>query len=148
MLHKSNFRELCHQHQLAATHQRQVIYETVISLPGHPSPETIYEKVRRQNPSISLATVYKNIRTFLHSGMLREVSLHHGSLRVETNQKPHHHLVCVECKSIIDLDENRLEPLRLSQKVPRGFEVKRIAVDVLGICEACSAKRARRSKKS
>ena len=144
MTPSADFRELCHRHDLAATHQRQVIYETVLSLAGHPSPEAIYAKVRRKIPSISLATVYKNLRTFLDSGMLQEVSLHHGSLRVETNQRPHHHLVCVRCKTITDLEEADLKPFPLPQELPRGFQVKRIAVDVLGICEACSkAERAR-----
>ncbi len=142
MISSTDFRALCHEHQLAATHQRQVIYEAVMSLPGHPSPEDIYDLARRKVPSISLATVYKNIRTFLDSGMLREVSLHHGSLRVEANHHAHHHLVCVRCKSILDLDEQSLEPLRFRQKLPRGFQVQRISVDVLGVCAACSAKRA------
>lgn len=141
MTGSEQFRELCHRHDLAATHQRQVIYETVMSLPGHPSPEIIYERVREKIPSLSLATVYNNIRTFLESGMLREVSLHHGSLRVEPNQRPHHHLVCVQCKSITDLDEREFEPVRLKRKLPRGFQVTRIAVDVLGICQSCSSKR-------
>ena len=66
------FRELCQQHNLVATHQRQIIYETVMSLPGHPSPEAIYDQVKTQIPSISLATVYKNIQTFLNSGMLKK----------------------------------------------------------------------------
>ena len=143
-----NFRELCHQHRLAATHQRQVIYETVMSLGGHPSPEIIYDNVRALIPSISLATVYKNIRTFLDSGMLREVSLHHGSLRVEPNQQPHHHVVCMSCKSITDLDETGLDPVRLHRKLPRGFRVKRIAVDIIGICEACSSQGVRQPKPS
>ncbi len=143
----TDFRELCHQHHLAATHQRRVIYDTVMSLSGHPSPEDIYERVQKKIPSISLATVYKNIRTFLDSGMLREVSLHHGSLRVEPNQRPHHHLVCIHCKSISDFDQAGLDPVRLRQKLPRGFQVKRIAVDVLGICEACAAKGARKPRK-
>ncbi len=143
----SDFRELCHRHLLAATHQRQVIYETVMLLPGHPSPEAIYGKVREKIPSISLATVYKNIRTFLERGMLREVSLHYGSLRVEPNQSPHHHLVCMNCKSIRDLRAEALEPLRLRHKLPRGFQVKRIAVDILGLCKACSSKRERKTAK-
>jgi len=147
MLTPANFRTLCHQRQLAATHQRQVIYETVMSLPGHPSPEDIYDRARKKVPSISLATVYKNIRTFLDSGMLREVSLHHGSLRVESNPQPHHHLVCVSCKTIMDLDESGLGPLRFRRKLPRGFQVKRIAVDILGICATCASKRARKSRK-
>lgn len=135
-----SFRELCHQFDLAATHQRQVIYETVLSLHGHPSTEMIYAKVRRKIPSISLATVYKNLRTFIESGMLREVSLHHGSLRIESNQKPHHHLVCTRCKSITDMDEAGIDPVQLRQKLPPGFRVSRIAVDVLGICPQCAAR--------
>ena len=112
MMLTSEFRDLCHRHHLAATHQRQIIYETVMSLSGHPSPEVIYGKVRRKIPSISLATVFKNIQTFLDSGMLREVSLHHGAMRVEPNHEPHHHLVCVRCRSIEDLEESRLGPVR------------------------------------
>ncbi len=132
------FRELCHRHNLAATHQRQVIYDTVLSLPGHPSPEAIYASARRKIPSISLATVYKNIRTFLQSGMLREVSLHHGSLRVESNPHPHHHLVCTVCKSIADVDAKHLEAAQVLKQLPRGFRVTRVAIDFLGVCETCS----------
>ncbi len=140
MVASSQFRELCHRHSLAATHQRQVIYETVMSLPGHPSPEAIYGKVRKKIPCISLATVYKNIQTFLDSGMLREVSLHHGAMRLEPNHEPHHHLVCVRCKSIEDLDAGNLHPVRLRQKLPRGFQVERIAIDILGVCRDCASK--------
>lgn len=138
MLLDLEFRELCHRHNLAATHQRQVIYQTIASTPGHPSPEMVYARVRKKIPSISLATVYKNIRTFLDSGILQEVSLHHGSLRLETNDDPHHHLVCIRCKSIVDLSEDQLQPVQINGRVPHGFQVKRIAVDILGICKACS----------
>ena len=134
-----DFRQLCHRHHLAATHQRQVIYETVMALHGHPSPEIIYEKVRRKVPSISLATVYKNIQTFLDSSMMQEVSLHHGAMRIEPNATPHHHLVCIRCRSITDVEEIELEPVRLRKQLPHGFHVKRISVDILGICQACSS---------
>ena len=45
---------------------------------GHPSPEEVYAAVRERIPAISLATVYKNIHLFVESGVLREVSMHHG----------------------------------------------------------------------
>ena len=51
------FRQLCQQHSLAVTHQRQRIYEALVSHPGHYSPEEIYEQVKQDLPSISLATV-------------------------------------------------------------------------------------------
>lgn len=142
MTSTAQFDDLCRKHSLAATHQRRVIYETVMSLHGHPSPEVIYEVVRKKIPSISLATVYKNVRTFLESGMLREVSLHHGSLRVEPNESEHHHLVCTRCRQITDIGLNSfpVQPAPMKQRLPRGFHVHRISIDVLGICAACAAK--------
>jgi Fur family peroxide stress response transcriptional regulator len=142
MISTAEFGALCREHDLAATHQRRVIYETVMAMHGHPSPELIYDAVRRKIPSISLATVYKNVRTFLDSGMLREVSLHHGSIRVEPNESEHHHIVCVRCRQITDLEADSIAaaPARIKQRLPRGFRVKRIAVDVLGVCASCAAK--------
>ena len=136
---RPTFRDLCHERGLAATHQRKVIYETVMALRDHPSPELIYEKALRRIPSISFATVYKNLHIFLDSGMLQEVGLHQGSIRIETNHEPHHHLVCTNCKKIWDLHEGALQPLELNKKKLQGFKVKRISIDVLGLCEACVA---------
>jgi Fur family peroxide stress response transcriptional regulator len=141
MISNSDFCDLCRQHSLAATHQRRVIYETVMSLHGHPSPELIYDAVRKKIPSISLATVYKNVRTFLESGMLREVSMHHGSLRVEPNESEHYHLVCLRCRQITDLDAESVEVRPLAKRRSfKGFQVTRISVDVLGVCAACASK--------
>lgn len=137
----SAFRELCNQQGLAVTHQRQVIYEVMQSMQGHPSPEEVYLEVRARVPAISLATVYKNIHIFLASGILREVSPHHGSLRIETNSKPHHHLVCTQCRNIQDIGE--IELLGFSGyrpnrgNMPHGFLAQRFAVDVLGLCADC-----------
>ena len=132
------FRRLCGEHGLAVTHQRQVIYQALMSMHDHPSPEVVYEKVRKQIPSISLGTVYKNIKTFVDSGLLREVSLHHGSTRLETNLAPHHHLVCVRCKTIVDLADDDLEPIQLKKRLPRGFSVQRYSVEVIGLCARCA----------
>ncbi len=129
------------QQGLALTHQRQVIYEVMQSMPGHPSPEEVFGKVKALIPAISLATVYKNIHIFLASGILREVSPHHGSLRVEMNSHPHHHLVCTQCRSIQDISEAELigfggsHPVQ--QMLPGGFLAQRISVDVLGLCARC-----------
>ncbi len=130
------FRELCAEHGITATHQRQVLYEVMQGMEGHPSPEEVYARVRAEIPSISLATVYKNIHLFVESGVLREVSLHHGTVRVEMNEWAHHHLVCSKCKSIADIGEQELQlaPVRTTLN---GFLVERYAVDVIGICPKC-----------
>jgi Fur family transcriptional regulator, peroxide stress response regulator len=135
------FRDLCTQQGLAVTHQRQVIYEVMQSMHGHPSPEEVFVQVKELVPAISLATVYKNIHIFLASGILREVSPHYGSLRIETNSKPHHHLVCTHCRSIQDINELDLPNFSSSRHaqsiLPGGFLVQRFTVDVLGLCSTC-----------
>ena len=132
------FRSRCAERGLAVTHQRVVIYEALMDTRHHPSPEEVYRRVRRQIPSISLGTVYKNIRTFIDHGLLREASPHHGCARLEVNLEPHHHLVCLRCRAIVDLDDEAVEPVRLRSRPPTGFRVERCAVEVLGVCEKCS----------
>jgi Fur family peroxide stress response transcriptional regulator len=132
-----SFRELCREQGIAATHQRQVLYEVMKTMHGHPSPEEVYAKVKKKVPAISLATVYKNIHLFVESGVFREVSMHHGSLRVEMNDEAHHHMVCSKCKTITDIGEKELGLASKQDKLPGGFLVERYAVDVIGICAKC-----------
>ena len=131
------FRDLCAEHGLTATHQRQVLYDVMQTMPGHPSPEEVYARVKKRIPAISLATVYKNIHLFIERGVLKEVSLHHGSLRVELNSHAHHHMVCSHCKAITDIDEHDLGIPSPPPHLPGGFQAERYAIDVIGICAAC-----------
>jgi Fur family peroxide stress response transcriptional regulator len=135
----NEFRQLCRTHQLAATHQRQRIYEALVSRPGHYSPEEIYEQVKPDLPSISLATVYKNLKTFIAAGVLRQVSPHHGAWRVDANLEPHHHLVCTRCRSITDLNADWLAPVKMRGQLPAGFQVEKLSIEVQGTCKACAA---------
>jgi Fur family transcriptional regulator, peroxide stress response regulator len=132
-----SFRELCQENGIAMTHQRQVLYEVMKTMHGHPSPEEVYAQVKKKVPAISLATVYKNIHLFVESGVFREVSMHHGSLRVEMNDESHHHMVCSKCKAITDIGEKELGLVSKQDKLPGGFLVERYAVDVIGICAKC-----------
>ena len=132
-----SFRELCQENGTAVTHQRQVLYEVIRTMHGHPSPEEVYARVKKKVPAISLATVYKNIHLFVESGVFREVSMHHGSLRVEMNDEAHHHMVCSKCKMIADIGEKELGLVSKKEKLPGGFLVERYAVDVIGICAKC-----------
>jgi len=131
------FRDLCREHGIAVTHQRQVLYETMKTMHGHPSPEEVYARVRKKVPAISLATVYKNIHLFVESGVFREVSVHHGTVRVEMNDEPHHHMVCSRCRNITDIREKDLGLVAKRGRLPGGFLVERFAVDAIGICANC-----------
>lgn len=136
------FRELAWKYGLAATHQRQVVYEAVIASHGHRSPEEVYASVRKRIPHISLATVYNNIRLFVERGLLREVTPHSATLRVDGNLRPHHHLVCSRCKAVQDVEADFIDFKRLAPHVPDGFDLTQPVVEVFGLCRRCRTKTA------
>jgi Fur family peroxide stress response transcriptional regulator len=136
----THFRKVCRQAGLTMTHQRHVIYDVLCSIEGHPSPEDVYARVKRRIPAISLATVYKNLHLFIDSGIFQQVSLHHGSMRVETNQTRHYHLLCSGCKAIHDLDPASLGIDDLPRALPGGFRMERLSIDVVGLCAACQSR--------
>jgi Fur family peroxide stress response transcriptional regulator len=140
MLKHEHFRELAWKHGLAATHQRKIIFEAVVAAPGHYSPEQIYAVVKRRVPSISLATIYNNLRMFVEKGLLREVSPHASTLLVEGNLKPHHHLVCSRCKSVHDITGDFIDYKRLARQAPGGFDLTKPQIEVFGLCPRCSDK--------
>jgi Fe2+ or Zn2+ uptake regulation protein len=137
----TQFRDLAWQRGLAATHQRHVVYEAVVASHGHRSPEQIYAAVRKRVPSISLATVYNNLRLFVEHGLLREVTPHASTLRVDGNLEPHHHLVCSRCKSVQDIEGEFVDFKRLSRHAPDGFDLTQPLVEVFGLCRRCSTKK-------
>jgi Fe2+ or Zn2+ uptake regulation protein len=142
-----DFRRRCKEQGLAFTFQRQVIYEAVVSSREHPTPEWIYEQVRQRIPSISLGTIYKNVRTFLEAGVLREVTIHHGSQRLESNMTPHHHLVCSSCKAIFDIDESAVEPVQFPKsELPAGFSIQQCRVEFVGLCKSCQSAQRKKLK--
>src|ERR1700690_1183269 len=134
------FRELAWKHGMAATHHCEVIFEAVVSAPGHYSPEQIYAVVKRRIPSVSLAPIYYNLRVFVEKGLLREVTPHASTLRVDGNLESHHHLVCTRCKSVQDIAGDFVDLKRLARQAPGGFDLTKPLIEVFGLCRRCSAK--------
>jgi Fur family peroxide stress response transcriptional regulator len=133
------FEARCAELGLAVTHQRQAIYRVLAESHEHPDPETVYRRVRRLIPAISLATVYKNLKTFVTRGLLQEVGSEAGSYRVDANLDRHHHLVCVRCKAVVDFYDERLNRVRATRQNPMNFRILRYQVEALGLCPACRA---------
>jgi Fur family peroxide stress response transcriptional regulator len=135
----AEFRGRCSAAGLAATHQRYVIYRVLAESRDHPSPELVVERVRREIPSISHATVYKNIHTFVEIGLLREVNTLHQTSRLDANLDRHHHLVCVKCQKVVDFYDRTLDQARAKQDAPLGFRIERYQVEAHGLCPECQA---------
>ena len=133
----ADFARRCRETGLANTHQRMIIYRVLVESADHPSPELVYERVRAQIPSISKATVYKNIHAFVEAGVLREVSDLHQTNRLDANLERHHHLICTRCKRVVDYQDELLNNVRSSVAEPMGFRLDEFRVEVRGLCPTC-----------
>jgi len=144
------FAEHCRRSGLSMTRQRLAIFEALAATREHPSAEDLHRAVRKRIPHLSLATVYKNLEALRDIGAVSDVNALHEHGRYEAALpgtgagSPHHHLVCIHCRKVVDLHDAGLDDLQVSN--PLGFEVRALKVQVEGICPECGKrKKAQRS---
>jgi Fur family peroxide stress response transcriptional regulator len=133
----AKFAEYCRAHGLSVTHQRLAIFEALASSREHPSAEQLHRAVQRRIPTLSLATVYKNLEALKSIGAVADVNPLHAEARYEAALAgaPHHHLVCVSCKKVRDLHDGDLDGLRVRDT--QGFAVRAVRVQAEGLCPDC-----------
>jgi Fur family transcriptional regulator, peroxide stress response regulator len=129
----------CHERLEAAgikpTHQRLVILQELVDANAHLSAEMVYERLRAQNPSLSLGTVYRTLDILADSGLIRRVSTDHGLKRFDANLSDHHHLVCNQTNEIMDYNDPELNDLLQAyfrRKCIEGFEVGHVQLYISG----------------
>ena len=125
------------------TPQRLAIMDFLQSHPSHPSAEDVYEAVRSQFPSLSLATVYNTLEALRERGEVVELGFDPEKKRFDTVAESHHHLICIRCRRIIDIPE-RFRPV-LSDKEKMGYDVIRSQVDFHGLCPRCQRRKTKKS---
>jgi Fe2+ or Zn2+ uptake regulation protein len=106
----------------------------------HPRADAIYAAVRVQHPHISLATVHRTLETLCDIGEARKVTMLHDSARYDGNITPHHHVVCVKCRRIRDIEIPRLDLLLAGQSALGEFTVLGSSLEIHALCEECGSK--------
>lgn len=127
------------------TPQRRAILDVFIKHKGkHLSSEEIYEFVSKNYPSIGLATVYRTLPLLEKMELLNKIILEDGFTRYELSNPQehhsHHHLICVTCGVVLEVQEDMLEGLEKQIISNHGFKVKNHSVKFYGYCEKCSQK--------
>jgi Fur family peroxide stress response transcriptional regulator len=136
----------CRAAGMSVTPQRMAIYRALLEADDHPSPDSLYSRVRADLPSLSLATVYKVLEALVALGLVHEVANVSGIKRYDANIEQHHHLVCTHCGTIVDFYDLKLDALQPPRRASRvtGFVAEKVMVQVLGSCARC-ARSARQS---
>jgi len=131
----SDIKQLLSDHGLKSTSQRIVIYEALKGLATHPTTEEVYSCIKDDHPSISLATLYKTLETFVSVGLCRKVMSKSGTMRYDRNISDHGHIYCENTEEIIDYEDCELDALLadyFSKKKINNLHIKEIKIQING----------------
>jgi len=117
------------------TRQKAAIREAFADANRPLAPEEVLRSARQQQPTLGIATVYRNIQTLVEEGWLQPVEVPGDSARYEVAGKHHHHhFQCNACGKVYDLEGCAVEG---KPKLPRGFRASGHEFYVYGTCAAC-----------
>jgi Fur family peroxide stress response transcriptional regulator len=134
------FRQRCAQLGFALTPQRLAIYQVLADDDSHPGAEEIYRRIKPDLPSLSLGTVYRTLELFEAHGLISRVHAFSDQARFDANLGVHHHLVCLDCRRVMDFEDSRLQPLAIEDASLGGFRVLSQHIQFVGLCPSCQAR--------
>lgn len=134
-----DFMVACRRHGIKATRQRREILRELASTGEHPDAETIFRRVRRRLPSVSLDTVYRTLRMFEDKGVIACVPSMKDRARFDANMDRHHHFVCAVCGRIDDFYSTALDGFIPPPAVADLGTVETVHVELRGRCRKCQS---------
>lgn len=123
---------------LKLTPQRLAILEYLEGNKGHPSAEDIYTEIRKSYPTLSFATVYKTLETLKKNGYILELTIDRDRRRFDPDTGTHHHLMCVNCRKIVDIHKDFAVSVPDEEK--DDFDIVGNHIEFYGICPVCKTK--------
>jgi Fe2+ or Zn2+ uptake regulation protein len=124
------------------TKQRQTILEILRGTYSHPDANWVYKKVCKKIPKISLGTVYRNLNILTQDNMIKELACQPNLTRYDADMKPHHHLMCQLCHTIIDVKQSAECDVNktLMEKLIGEFNYQNVSCEIIftGICPECA----------
>ncbi|HEY2388833.1 MAG TPA: transcriptional repressor [Candidatus Binatia bacterium] len=136
----------CRTQGVPLTIQRRVVLETLAARDDHPTADDVWEAVRLRMPDVSRTTAYRALDTLVRLGLAVKICHPGSSARYDAKTRRHHHLVCVHCERVLDIDVPALDKLALPND--KSFEVTDYSVQFRGVCAACRRARGQRKEES
>jgi Fur family ferric uptake transcriptional regulator len=124
---------------LRSTSQRRVVTEVFFRSGGHLSIDDLLAQVRQQDPRVGYATVYRTMKLLVECGLASERQFDDTVTRFEVAEKDghHDHLICIECKKIVEFEDDEIEQLQDRLAERHGFMLLSHKHELYGHCAQC-----------
>jgi Fur family transcriptional regulator, ferric uptake regulator len=132
---RDRWRAYIQDKRLNITAQREAIVEMFLRTRDHVSIDELLTKVRKRQPRVGYATVYRTLKLLVDSGLAVERQFGDGQARYEVVGDHHDHLICVKCGLILEFEDDEIERLqdRIASRLG-GFKVLRHRHELYGLC--------------
>lgn len=130
--------------QYRLTPQRRLVLEIFLeNKEKHLSAEEVYQLSREKEEEIGLATIYRTLDLLEELGLLSKINFGDGRSRYELAQDDlntahnHHHLICLKCGRILEVEEDLLHQLEEIVEKKHQFSVVNHHLQFYGYCNRC-----------
>ncbi|MFH0876307.1 MAG: transcriptional repressor [archaeon] len=118
------------------TSQRIKIFKYLTSLKTHPNAEGVYNHVKKELPSITLATVYRNLNILAEIGEINRLEIN-NEYHYDAHRSSHEHAICKKCKKVFDLYDEKIAKIALKEFSSDLFDADYVKILFYGICKEC-----------
>lgn len=122
------------------TPQRLLILDLLYAHGDHVTADELYEAAQRRYPYLNMSTVYRTLDFFRDHGLIAETDLGDGRRHFALlSDDRHHHLICLVCNAVQEIDDSYFEALRDDLRRQHGFEARIDHLAIFGLCRECAA---------
>jgi Fur family transcriptional regulator, ferric uptake regulator len=139
---KRPLRDFLKQRHLHESKVRDLIVDIFLGSEEHLGLEAILQKVRRKNPGVGFATVYRTMKLLVEAGVAHERNFDSGAALYEVahGRSHHDHLICETCGVVVEFVNPQIESLQEKIADKHGFLLRRHRHELFGLCAQCQAK--------
>jgi Fur family peroxide stress response transcriptional regulator len=119
------------------TRQKEAMLKVLRRTISHPTAGWIYNEVRKEIPTISLGTIYRNLKLLKERGEILELNIIDGLSRYDACADNHYHFRCDKCDSVFDVDEPVDKEINEKVACATGFLVRQHRIEFRGLCRDC-----------
>ena len=132
--------DILKQEKIRITPQRQEMISILKDRKQHLTAEEIFNELGKHFSSVSITTVYNNLKLFVKLGFVEELQFGEGLSKFEWKDKDHYHIICTLCGKIEDFYYPSLKEVEAFAEDLSEFQIKSHQLQFYGICKECEKK--------
>lgn len=128
------------------TRQRAAVADMLRHTDDFRTAQQLHAQLRAAGDDVGLTTVYRNLALMAESGEVDVLLGDDGEARYRAcSTGHHHHVVCRQCGFTVEVTAGPVEKWAQRTAADLGFSDVRHTVEIVGLCNTCTAASGRES---